>query len=466
MTASENQRPTAEDLLDSPRGRSFVLGLATRVPDHLEDAFDEEGEPLTAEARIHDEFGDSLFIAAYLTDKANGAAVAMYQGAGFVEPEPGDVTAADVAQRLRKVPPSAPTQDEVEAELGEVVDDAKYWQPPDGAEFIADGDEVRQALVPFAEAILATGLLDDWSRPLDWENQWALAWDDSELHGALAPVFEEPLGKVEGDRAIGFDALVAVDDDSGISLPRGLEEWLADILTNETERRHDFALSPFHQLSSSWWSTPPFGLWSSTSTWHGGEPIGLSLVEDSLGLERARASRLRLRPELRICEINRPEDWADLCRRYPLDVTAQQRSDWFEATSRRGRWVIPDWSRVAEEFDGVHVSFAGYLRTAGAVIDVGDAGFIEDTPSRPTAGDTDERTASLMAGWNPDTTYWLGDVVTGIAEVAEWVLRRRCGCVAPGADPVSDRRPRGDAVTGSPHVRARGLVPRRFRIGT
>jgi hypothetical protein len=83
--------------------------------------------------------------------------------------------------------------------------------------------------------------------------------------------------------------------------------------------------------------------------------------------------------------------------------------------------VIPDWSRVAEDFDGVHVSLAGYLRTAGAVVDVGDASFIEDSPSRPTAGDTDERTASLMAGWNPDTTYWLGDVVTGIAEVAEWV---------------------------------------------
>ncbi|MGO2037457.1 MAG: hypothetical protein ACTH2U_13345 [Brevibacterium sp.] len=420
MNSTENQRPTAEELLASPRGRSLVLGLATRVPDHLEDAFDEEGEPLTSEARIHDELGHSLFIAGFLADKANGAAVAMYLDAGSVEPEAGSVTAADVAEKLRMVCPSAPSQDEVEAELGGVVDEAKYWQPPDGGEFIAADDEVRAALMPFAETILATGLLDDWARPVDRENQWALAWDDSELHGALAPVFDEALGVVSGDRVIGFGALVAVDDDPGVSLPRGLEQWLADVLSAEAERRRDFALSPFHQLSSRWWSTPPFGLWSSTSTWRGGEPIGLSLVEDSFGFERARACRLRLRPESRICEVHRPEDWAELCRRYPLDVTAQQRSDWFETTGRKGRWMIPDWSRVAEEFDGVHVSLAGYLRTAGVVIDVGEASLIEDSPSRPTVGDTDDRAASLMAGWNPDTTYWLNDVTSGVAEVVEW----------------------------------------------
>lgn len=27
-----------------------------------------------------------------------------------------------------------------------------------------------------------------------------------------------------------------------------------------------------------------------------------------------------------------------------------------------------------------------------------------------------------MAGWNPDTTYWLNDVTTGIAEVVDWIF--------------------------------------------
>lgn len=131
---------------------------------------------------------------------------------------------------------------------------------------------------------------------------------------------------------------------------------------------------------------------------------------------------MQIREDARIAEINRPEDWAGLCRRYPLDVTAQHRSDWFETTGRKGRWVIPDWSQVAEEFDGVHVSLAGYLRIAGAVVDVGEGDLVDDSPSLPTLGNTDERTASLMAGWDPDTTYWLNDVITGVAEVVEWVV--------------------------------------------
>jgi hypothetical protein len=421
MTASENRQLTAEELLASPRGRSLVFTIASQMPERIERELSADDGPQTDAVRAYAEFNETTFIAAYLQDRAHGAAVVMYQGPDTTEPEDDDALPADVAEKLGHISPVSPTQEDLEDALAEVISGAMYWQPPHGGDIVAGAPEVRQALIPFAETILDTGLLDGWSRPLDRENQWALAWDDSDIHGTVDPVFAEPLGEVAEGRVIALDGLIAGDDDSGSSLSRGLNAWVAEMNSTETERRHDFAMSPFHQLSSSWWSTPPLTLWTSTSTWHGGEPIGLSLVEDSLGFERARACRLRLRPELRICEINGPEDWADLCCHYPLDVTASQRSDWFETTGRKGRWVIPDWSRVAEDFDGVHVSLAGHLRTAGAVIDVGDAGFIEDSPTRPMAGDTDERTASLMAGWNPDTTYWLGDVVTGIAEVAEWV---------------------------------------------
>lgn len=136
-----------------------------------------------------------------------------------------------------------------------------------------------------------------------------------------------------------------------------------------------------------------------------------------------------MRPDARIAEIRTPEDWAELCRRYPLDVTAQRRHVWFETTGRKGRWVIPDWSRVAEEFDGVHVGLAGYLQTAGAVIDVGSCfpgeghGRLgEESEAIPTAGDTDDRTASVLAGWHPDTTFWLNDVIDTVTEVVEWRL--------------------------------------------
>ncbi|TGD13812.1 hypothetical protein [Brevibacterium sp. S111] len=421
MTESENRLLTAEELLASPRGRSLVFTIARQTPEKIERELSADDGPQTDAARAYAEFNETAFIAAYLQDRAQGAAVVMYQGPDTSEPEENSALPADVAEKLGHITPVTPSQDDLGDAMAEVISGAMYWQPPHGADIVAGAPEVRQALIPFAEAILATGLLDDWSRPLDRENQWALAWDDSGIKGVLPAVYsadpENPADLAEVSRD---DMVAPFDADSGVVMPQNLEGWLAWMLTAETDYRHDFAKDPFKEVSGEWWSIPPFGLWTSTDSWPKGTPIGVDLVEDDVGLERARACRLKIRTEASICEIHTPDDWADLCRRYPLDVTAQRRHVWFETTGRKGRWVIPDWSQVAEEFDAVHVSLAGYLRTAGAIIDVGDASFIEDTPSRPMAGDTDERTVSLMAGWNPDTTYWLGDVVTGIAEVAEW----------------------------------------------
>lgn len=84
---------------------------------------------------------------------------------------------------------------------------------------------------------------------------------------------------------------------------------------------------------------------------------------------------------------------ADLCARFPLEVTAQKRDDWFRTTGRTGRWDIPDWQRVAAHDAGVHLTVSGYLTAAGTAIPV------------------DSTTASVIAGWNPDETYWLHDDV-------------------------------------------------------
>ncbi|MCU4296200.1 hypothetical protein D3I60_03725 [Brevibacterium permense] len=346
----------------------------------------------------------------------------MYLGEGDSEPQPGDITAQNVAATLRRVTPVRPTQIDLENELAEVISGAMYWQPPHGADQIAADPEVREALRPFAEMVISTVPLDGWTAPLDPGNQWALAWDDADHRSGLPAVFDRPLGPVDSTAApaITLTDLYPPLEGDGASLSWELDEWLADVLTAETRCRHDFAKNPYMELSGEWWSTPPDGLWSSTGAWPNGTPIGVELVEDDFGLERARACRLRLRPDARIAEIRAPEDWADLCRRYSLDVTAQRRYVWSETTGRKGRWVIPDWSRVAEEFDGVHVGLAGYLRTAGAVIDVTEGRLVEESETIPTAGNTDDRTASVMAGWHPDTTFWLNDVVEAVNEVAEW----------------------------------------------
>lgn len=315
-----DDRLSAEDLLASPRGRSLVFGLALIGRD---DEFDEEGEPLTEGARALSEARHDVFIAGFLADKEQGAAVAMYLGEGDSEPESGDVTAQDVAATLRRVTPLRPTQIDLENEMAEVISGAMYWQPPHGADQIAAAPEVREALRPFAEMLISTGLLDVWTAPLHPGNQWALAWDDADHRSGLPAVFDRPLGPVDSTAApaITLTDLYPPLEGDGARLSWRLDEWLADVLTTETEYRHDFAKNPYEEVSGEWWSTPPFGLWSSTGTWPDRTPIGVELVEDDFGLERARACRLKLRPDARIAEIRGPEDWADLCRRYPLDVS-------------------------------------------------------------------------------------------------------------------------------------------------
>ncbi|MGC2942646.1 MULTISPECIES: hypothetical protein [unclassified Brevibacterium] len=428
MTASENRPLTAEDLLASPRGRSLVFGLALRG---RTDEFDDGAEPLTEEARALDEFRSAVFAAGSHIDRAQGLAVTVYLRADDSEVEsepelqlePTNVRPVAVATQLRRVTPVTPTQADLENEMAEVITGAMYWQPPHGDDQIASDPVVREALRPFAENLIDTGLLDSWSRPLKTDDQWALAWDDAEHRGSLPAVFDlesDPADSSEEHPEITLTDLYPPDGGGEIRQPWGLGEWLADVLTTETRYRHDFAKNPYEEVSGEWWSTPPAGLWSSTATWPDGTPIGVELVEDDFGLNRARACRLRLNPDARIAEIRTPEDWADLCRRHPLDVTAGRRQVWFETTGRKGRWVIPDWSQVAEEFDGVHVGLSGYLRTAGVVIDVAQGHLGEESETMPTMGNTDDQTASLMAGWHPDTTFWLGDVIDTVAVVVEW----------------------------------------------
>ncbi|MFX1760442.1 MULTISPECIES: hypothetical protein [Rhodococcus] len=63
-------------------------------------------------------------------------------------------------------------------------------------------------------------------------------------------------------------------------------------------------------------------------------------------------------------EIHGPDDWVQLCRRFPLEAIAQKRPGWYRTTGRDGRWVLPDWRAVAEVYGGVHLNVAGYLAAA------------------------------------------------------------------------------------------------------
>jgi hypothetical protein len=87
--------------------------------------------------------------------------------------------------------------------------------------------------------------------------------------------------------------------------------------------------------------------------------------------------------------------------RYPRDVTASRRHDWSRFTGRDGTWLLPDWPRAASDWDGVHLSIAGYVSATGLAIPAGDA-------------------ATVLAGWGPDQTLWLNDVFTSVDRAGTW----------------------------------------------
>jgi hypothetical protein len=155
-----------------------------------------------------------------------------------------------------------------------------------------------------------------------------------------------------------------------------------------------------------WWSGPTGDpVWTSRGDIAGLRAVALACAEDPLGAEDFDVWALTVEPAARVYEVHGPAGWARLAQTYPRDVTAARSDDWWDkwAGARPGRrWILPDWPAVAVDWDGVHVSVAGYLSTAGSAISAG------------TAGDT------LLAGWDADETLWLRDVFTDVRPLTTW----------------------------------------------
>ncbi|WP_430866883.1 hypothetical protein [Demequina aurantiaca] len=196
------------------------------------------------------------------------------------------------------------------------------------------------------------------------------------------------------------------DDREAPSRPpadEALRLWQKHEVENERIAIRERPVDPAANWSGDWWSKPAWALTTSSRDLHGLGPAGLWLVEDGLGWDEAYSELVDHENAPRVYEITTADSWAKLCREYPLDVTASRRHDWYRTTGRDGRWVIPNWARVSPDFDAVHLSVAAYLSLAGISIDV------------------DGTSASVIAGWNPDETYWLTDVSSEPATRTTWM---------------------------------------------
>jgi hypothetical protein len=256
------------------------------------------------------------------------------------------------------------------------VDRARYWQGPDGEDQALVPAAVAAVLGPVAAAVAAAPGCRWWESAMDPGRQWYVQFlgghplDEPQLTGAAERV----------------------------------AAWCEGTSGREAELRRD-PPEPLGAWSGPWWSDPALsGLPVTTRSVPGLAALRLALVEDGMGWEQARCWPLRPRPGARVYEVDGPDAWSALVTWYPLDVTRSRRHDWWHATGQEGSWLIPNYQAVARDYDAVHVSVLGYLTTAGVAVPAG-------------AGD---HARTLLAGWDPDATWWLTDSLAPAGRPDEW----------------------------------------------
>ena len=85
----------------------------------------------------------------------------------------------------------------------------------------------------------------------------------------------------------------------------------------------------------------------------------------------------------------------------PLSGASSRLSGW-RVTGWAGPWLMPDYAAAAADYEAIHLTVGGYLTTAGRALAVNDA-------------------RCLLAGWDPDKTYWLADVLAGADPPVRWI---------------------------------------------
>ncbi|MGV8858507.1 hypothetical protein [Rhodoglobus sp.] len=347
----------ARTLLSGPRGRRLCLAAA--MPERL------LAIPEVAE------LWSVLVYAAHHLETARGQGGTIF-GWNIPDPLP-EPSAEEVAVALENIPLSLLGVADLLDAIAVCVDSARYWQEPDGTDELLLDFRLDHALERIADHVVALPSIEWWSGPMAAE-QWAVKFQDPRFQMPGAPPAAETL-----------------------------RLWSAAMDENEQTAVRERPTDPAANFSGDWWSRPPFGLSATTRALPELGPVGLWLIEDRSDDGLVNSHPVPVEGTPRVCEIVSAESWAELCRRYPREVTATRRHDWYRATGRNGKWMMPDWSRVAHDFDAVHLSLAAYLSAAGVAIPLDD-GF-----------------ASVIAGWNPDETYWFTDVVTHPVSDATWM---------------------------------------------
>lgn len=347
-----------DDLLAGPRGRHLLLEFALA------------SEKLTDPRSAGYPLNSAAFNASYHLDP-DKERIGFLTRVGAEEattPPARDYVGPDtVAEQLASLTLIETTPGLIRQVLQKSVEEAMYWQPPVGTDVLAATDTVRERLRRVAEHLAAAPATTWWSRSLAPTEQWCVMWNEDGVDFQIPP------------------------------MGRTLQAWRAEV-----QRRELRLAGTGQEYNNEWWSIPPSPICVSTRELPDGTPAGLHGVEDTYRWDKGWAQRVTPPADARVFEITGAEAWAELCRRFPLEVTAQNWSPWRRTTGYDGGWVLPDYVEVAQHFDAVHLTVRGYLATAGRAVPVS------------------EDHAAMLAGWNPDETFWLTDKVEIDSSTVVW----------------------------------------------
>jgi hypothetical protein len=255
---------------------------------------------------------------------------------------------------------------------------------------------------PFESLADATTRAMYWQDPEDYDLAQLPAETATAVRRAADELAAHP-GTAWWDAPIALDDQHVVDFESSRPQLTGLRARV-DALAGDHDRVRVEPAIDWRTVSGIWWSAPIArrGVRTTRSIGSDEQPVGLACVEDELGWQQAESWPIDVVGTPRVFELAEPTDWVRLCADYPLDVSAAKRGDWWRATGRDGSWTMPDWPAVARDWDAVHLPVCGYLTTAGRALDV------------------DGTSASVLAGWDPDATFWLNDVLRFGGDGRRW----------------------------------------------
>lgn len=148
---------------------------------------------------------------------------------------------------------------------------------------------------------------------------------------------------------------------------------------------------------SAWWVSPTRALVTARRSSPNTGLVAGRLLDDYCDPFNYRMlPQIEVNGHSKVYEVHTMSDWAALVSAHPSPGLELRTYDW----GGEGTLLLPDWSSISQEWQGVHVSVAGYLNSAYQPLQLAHQEF------------------TVLSGWHPDGTVWLSDPTRGGADLS------------------------------------------------